>query len=91
MIRLRLDRGEAAPALIVGLTDENILRMQAGQPASFNLDEMGLGNVKVVIAHGATQADIVHEVHEHGLIDKATRDELLKTTLTPAQEREARG
>lgn len=38
--------------IILGLTDENLRRMQNDQPIKFNTKELGLGDFEVFIIHG---------------------------------------
>ena len=46
------------PVLFVGLSNENVRRLQAGEPIMFETLPMGLPAMEVVILHGPTEEQI---------------------------------
>lgn len=61
MIVALADTKTGRQMLIVGLTDENIARLTAGQPVQLSLDTNGLNiaPIDVVIAHDRTEAALI--------------------------------
>lgn len=57
-------RGQAngRPALILGIDDQNVARLTAGQPILVPREAMegtGFADMEVIIVHGKTQADVM--------------------------------
>ena len=58
MCTLNMIKAKHNDLVILGITDENIKRMRAGQPMFFNLKDLGLPNQQVMILTGETEGDI---------------------------------
>ncbi len=56
MIKFRGDAGENGERKVIGIAlgDENIRRLVAGEPISFQAEELGIPNVDVIIIAGET-------------------------------------
>ena len=70
MIRFRFDGSERHPEPIafVGLSDENVRRLRAGQPIRLAAgDPLELG-VELVIYHGADEVATTRELEDHGFM-----------------------
>ena len=70
MIRFRFPGGpkHREPIAFIGLSDQNLTRLRAGQPIRVASDDLlGLG-VELVIYHGATEVDMTRELEEHGFM-----------------------
>lgn len=59
--------GGRPSAVLFGLTGENITRLVAGEPISFNLAEMGLPDTPVTIMYGKTEDDIIVTLRSYGV------------------------
>lgn len=44
--------------LILGLSDENLTRLKKGQPIKFNLNELGMEDIEVVIFNGKDEQEM---------------------------------
>ncbi len=55
-------KAKAGNTIILGLSDENMKRMAAGQPIKFNLKELELGDIDVVIFNGRTEESMFLEM-----------------------------
>lgn len=53
------------PLLIIGLSDANALLLSAGHPITFDLVELGLSPMRVVIVGGRTEDDIKSDLSKH--------------------------
>lgn len=53
------------PLLIIGLSDANALLLSAGRPITFDLAELGLSPMRVVILGGRTEDDIKSDLSKH--------------------------
>jgi hypothetical protein len=62
--------GLGRPLLILGLSGENVTRLMADEPISFDLAELGLPPMRVVIVGGRTEDAITEQLAEHGLLPK---------------------
>ena len=51
--------------LILGLSDENVRRLQKGLPILVSLRELGFGDGAVVVMAGATEDAITRELAKH--------------------------
>lgn len=59
MIRFKAESNDGKTTIIgIGLSDENIRRLKAGQPMLFTLEEMGYENTEMLILHGETEDKI---------------------------------
>jgi hypothetical protein len=56
--------------LLIGLSDENVRRLQAQQPIMFNAAELGLPPLHVVIAAGSTEASLRTALIDGGLMEQ---------------------
>lgn len=54
--------------VILGLSDENIQRLTHDQPIKFNLKELGMGDINILIFHGKTEQEMKQTMMEAGLI-----------------------
>ena len=52
------------PVLILGLSGENVTRLIAGEPMRFNLTDIGMPPLEVVIHYGKTEEDIVGDLRQ---------------------------
>lgn len=62
--------GLGSPLLILGLSGENMTRLMAGEPISFDLADLGLPPMRVIIVGGRTEDAITGHLAEHGLLPK---------------------
>jgi len=60
--------GDGTPFVILGLTGENVTRLMADEPILFDLAELGMAPCVVTIVGGRTQADIVAQLEQNGLV-----------------------
>jgi hypothetical protein len=68
MIRYRAERPGREPTVFIGLSDENVTRLRAGQPIRIKADDrIGLG-VELVIYHGATEVQLTRELEDNGIL-----------------------
>ncbi len=49
MVNTAKRTGLGVPLLILGLSGDNVVRLMAGQPVRFNLNEMGMAPMRVII------------------------------------------
>jgi len=76
MIRYRTEREGRPPILFIGLSDENITRLRAGQPIRIAADDaVARVATELVIYHGATEVDLTRELEEHGVLPPGAADE----------------
>lgn len=54
--------------IILGLSDENIRRLQKDEPIKFNLKELGFEDFEVLIFNGKTEQDMQKTLIDAGLI-----------------------
>lgn len=65
MIKVLMQRKDnRPPAVLFGLSGENVTRLVAGEPISLNLSEMGLPDTPIVIMYGTTEDAIVTELRD---------------------------
>jgi hypothetical protein len=57
MIRAK-GRSKDRNVMIVGLSDENLKRLQEGQPILTEMDHVGFPQLDLVIMHGKTEDDL---------------------------------
>jgi hypothetical protein len=57
MIRAK-GRSKDRNVMIVGLSDENLKRLQEGQPILTEMDDVGFPQLDLVIMHGKTEDDL---------------------------------
>jgi len=55
------------PLILLGLSAENVRRLQDGQPIHVRLSEMGL-DVQVAIFYGETEEQMVRDMKEAGML-----------------------
>ena len=53
------DKSGERPLLIIGIDGENVSRMVAGEPITFEVADMGLAPLQVVMLYGDHEADLV--------------------------------
>jgi hypothetical protein len=71
MIKARTSTALGEPLLFLGLSGENVTRLIAGEPiriTSAQMAELGLPPIVVVLHYGKTEAAILAEVREHGVV-----------------------
>lgn len=56
--------------IVLGLSDENISRLKAGQPIKFNLSELGLPDNTVIIFNGKTEDEMYKVIKDQIDISK---------------------
>jgi len=56
------------PLLLLGLSGENVTRLMADEPIRFDLAELGLPPMVVVIVGGRTEEAIAEYLHKTGLL-----------------------
>lgn len=54
--------------LLLGLSGENMTRLMADEPIQFNLAEVGLPSMVVVIVGGRTEGAITEKLRDAGLL-----------------------
>lgn len=62
--------GAGEPLLFLGVSGENVTRLNAGEPILIRPEELaalGLPRISVVIHYGRTEQDILDEIREHGV------------------------
>lgn len=67
MFKARGRTGQGNDLVYLGLTGENVTRLAADEPITFNLSELGLPAVQVVIVYGKTENAIVEQLEAHGV------------------------
>lgn len=82
MIKATIADREGRPRmLLLGLSHENLNRLRGGEPIKFNQQEVGFtDDVEVLIFAGKTEAEIVAEFEQRGLIN----DQTIKTGVPDA-------
>src|SRR5688572_26243379 len=65
MIKFKLQHPTRGILLGIGLTEANIQRMKADQPAIIRLEEMGLRKGEIVILYGVDEADLLKQLKPH--------------------------
>lgn len=55
--------------VVLGLTSENVIRLQEGRPIAFNGNVVGLGDMTLSICYGDTGSDIAQDLRVTGLMD----------------------
>lgn len=58
------------PALIMGLTPENLANLARGKPIAFNASELGLPPMTVIIMFGETVDELAKTLQHFPRIDK---------------------
>ncbi len=56
------------PALILGLSGENMTRLMAGEPIMLDTAALGLPEMTVVVVGGRTEDAILADLRAHGLL-----------------------
>lgn len=67
MIKALVTRSGAALVLL-GLSGENMTRLMADEPILLDLADLGLPACEIAIIGGKTQADIIAQLEQHGLV-----------------------
>lgn len=75
-----LSRGENRTLVGLGLTNENLRRMQEGLPVHLKLSEMGLegpqGEIEFFVYHGKNEESLKRELEKGGLIGPETEEHI---------------
>jgi len=75
MIRYRAERKGRPPLLFIGLSDENVKRLRAGQPIRIPADDpVARVATELVIYHGATEVELTRELEQHGVLPTGAAD-----------------
>lgn len=75
MLKIRMTTGDGKPLVLLGLTRQNIERLQAREPIVFELAEVGLEGHLGLLA-GEDQEDIVRQLVDAGLVPRAAAERL---------------
>lgn len=71
MIKATGKTGDGRPMVLLGLSGENVTRLMADEPIQFDLAELGLPPMVVVIVGGRTEDAITEKLREAGLLPAA--------------------
>ena len=74
MIKATGKTGDGRPLVLLGLSGENITRLMADEPIRFDLAELGLPPMVVVIVGGRTEDAITEKLTEIGLLQYGTKE-----------------
>lgn len=95
MLRMAVTTGSGGPIGIVGIVNENILRMRAGMPLDINIKEITPPNTRInrLVVHLAeTHEQIVDELEESGFpVNDELRESARKLDKQLKRERQAKG
>lgn len=58
-------RDQQGPVVLLGLSGENITRLMADEPMLINLAELRLPPLRIALAAGRTEADIITQLELH--------------------------
>ncbi len=61
-------KAKAKNTMILGLSDENVQRLQKGEPIKFNMKSIGFPDIEVLIFHGKTEAAMEMTMRQSGMI-----------------------
>lgn len=67
-------KADGKPMLLLGLSGENMTRLMADEPIKFDLAELGLPAMVVVIIGGRTESAIMAQLHAAGLLLQEYQD-----------------
>lgn len=76
MITMRGDDPNGAKVAILGITQENVQRLMAGEPIAVPLHEIGIHEVRVVIVYGDTEQKIIRRLEELGAVPPGTASDM---------------
>lgn len=68
MIKAAGKTGLGLPLLMLGLSGENVTRLMADEPIMFNVADLGLPPMVVVIVGGRTEKAIVEKLRAAGMV-----------------------
>jgi hypothetical protein len=68
MIKIKYRIGDGKPFALIGLTEENIARLVAGEPILFDMSEFDMPPCIFSIAYGKTERDLLVPLAELGII-----------------------
>lgn len=92
MLKILLGDSKDGRLLLLGLTPENITRLQAGRPILIEGTKLGLSNVRIGLCYGETVNDIADEIRTTFGIDiphipdAAPGEEIVVTATQPRAE-----
>lgn len=94
MIKALGRTGSGFPFVVLGLTAADVAALQADQPIRFDLDELALPPVRLLIVAGDTEPEIVQWLADHGLFSEiqpngsklAPREDVTDPTNQPEGE-----
>ena len=78
MIKARGRTGDGRPLVVLGLSEENLLRLMRDEPISFDLDEIEMGPGQMVIVGGISEDVILRRLRRVGLMDETTEERDLR-------------
>lgn len=87
MIKSRIN-GERGPLLLLGLSHKNLERLKAGEPIHFSLEPFGMEG-EVLLFAGHTEASMIGDLKQHGLLEAKAADTMLRAMEEDAQQRKA--
>lgn len=64
MIKGRITINDS-PAMVLGLTGENVARLAAGEPIAFEGQELGFPDIRVVVIYGQDNDAIITELSKY--------------------------
>jgi hypothetical protein len=64
VIKARGKTGDGKDLVVLGLSEENLARLVAQEPISFNLSEIGLSPIQVVIVGGRTEEELMADLRK---------------------------
>lgn len=64
-----IGKADGRPLLLLGLSGENMTRLMADEPIRFDLAELGLPSMVVLIVGGRTEDAITDKLYEVGLLE----------------------
>jgi hypothetical protein len=68
MIKSLMNGKNGAKIVMLGISEENVKRMKAGDPMYLHLDELGIEGIDVLIHYGTTEEAIITDLQDKGLI-----------------------
>lgn len=68
MIKTLISKPNGTRVVGLGISEGNVAKLKQGQPIYIHLDELGIEGVDVLIHYGETEASIMAEFQDKGLI-----------------------
>ncbi len=64
MLKARLTTKDGTAVVVLGLTRENVVKLQDGQPIAVDMAELDAGQGILVITYGVTLPDVVAQLQQ---------------------------